>query len=263
MGTVIDWPGGRKVAALVTVALELWSPGHWPAYAPMAAAWPLPGVDDTHSTSWVDYGVTTGIWRLLDILGDLPATVGVNGLVAERHPDTVAAVHDAGHEIAAHSWAQDVVPALLDVDTERDNIRRCTDVLKRVTGVHPTGWMSPRATGSKHTCDLLTEARLPLDRRSQRPRSPAGPDHWPRPPGLPHARRPLRCPQRGGRPERLPRPASRAPGAAARRPRPRPLPLHRPRPRRRPTAPRGHDRPDPRPDPCVRRRLGRHPRPGG
>ncbi|WP_328332802.1 MULTISPECIES: polysaccharide deacetylase family protein [unclassified Streptomyces] len=154
----IDWPGGRKVAALVTVALELWSPGHWPAYAPMAAAWPLPGADDTHSTSWVDYGVTTGIQRLLDVLGDLPATVGVNGLVAERHPGTVAAVHDAGHEIAAHSWAQDVVPALLDTEAERDNIRRCTELLGRVTGVRPTGWISPRATGSKHTPGLLTEA---------------------------------------------------------------------------------------------------------
>ncbi|MFE7660045.1 polysaccharide deacetylase family protein [Streptomyces celluloflavus] len=158
MRTEIDWPGGRKVAVLVTVALELWAPGHCPAYAPMAAAWPLPGIDDTHSASWVDYGVTTGIWRLLDILGDLPATVGINGLVAERYPDTVMAVHHAGHEIAGHSWTQDVVPALLDVDAERDNIRRCTDVLERVTGVRPTGWMSPRATGSKHTCDLLTEA---------------------------------------------------------------------------------------------------------
>ncbi|MEU7641272.1 MULTISPECIES: polysaccharide deacetylase family protein [unclassified Streptomyces] len=158
MSTEIDWPGGKKVAALITVALELWSPGHGPAYAPMAAAWPLSGVDDTHSASWVDYGVTTGIWRLLNILGDLPATVGINGLVAERYPDTVAAVHQAGHEIAGHSWTQDVVPALLDVDTERDNIRRCTDVLQTVTGVRPTGWMSPRATGSKRTCDLLTEA---------------------------------------------------------------------------------------------------------
>ncbi|MFD7668393.1 polysaccharide deacetylase family protein [Streptomyces sp. NPDC059788] len=153
-----DWPGGRKVAALVTVALELWSPGHWPAYAPMAAAWPLPGIDDTHSASWADYGVTTGIWRLLDVLGDLPATVGVNGLVAERHPETVMAVHEAGHEIAAPSWAQDVVPALLGVDAERADIRRCTDILRRVTGVRPTGWMSPRATGSRHTVGLLAEA---------------------------------------------------------------------------------------------------------
>jgi peptidoglycan/xylan/chitin deacetylase (PgdA/CDA1 family) len=158
MSAEIDWSGGRKVVALVTVALELWSPGHWPVYAPMAAAWPLPGVDDTHSASWADYGVTTGIWRLLDVLGDLPATVGVNGLVAERHPETVVAVHEAGHEIAAHSWAQEVVPALLDVDAERANIRRCTDILRRVTGVRPTGWMSPRATGSRHTVDLLAEA---------------------------------------------------------------------------------------------------------
>ncbi|MCX5387588.1 polysaccharide deacetylase family protein [Streptomyces sp. NBC_00083] len=153
-----DWPGGRKVVALVTVALELWSPGHWPAYAPMAAAWPMPGVDDTHSTSWAKYGVTTGMRRLLDLLGDLPATVGVNGLVAELHPGTVVAVHEAGHEIAAHSWAQDVVPGMLDADAERTNIRRCTDVLHGVTGVRPTGWMSPRATGSHHTADLLAEA---------------------------------------------------------------------------------------------------------
>ncbi|MEU5797486.1 polysaccharide deacetylase family protein [Streptomyces sp. NPDC047813] len=158
MRTENEWPGGRKIVALVTVALETWSPGHWPAYAPMATAWPLPGVDDTHSTSWADYGVTTGIWRLLDLLDDLPATVGVSGLVAERYPETVRAVHEAGHEIAAHSWAQDVVPALLDADTERAGIRRCTDVLRRATGVRPTGWMSPRATGSRHTDDLLAEA---------------------------------------------------------------------------------------------------------
>ncbi|UNS97899.1 hypothetical protein MMF93_16525 [Streptomyces tubbatahanensis] len=63
-------PGERKAAALVTVAWELWSPGHWPAYAPMAAAWPLSGIHDTHSTSWADYGVTTGIRRLLDIVRD-------------------------------------------------------------------------------------------------------------------------------------------------------------------------------------------------
>ncbi|MEU8966908.1 polysaccharide deacetylase family protein [Streptomyces sp. NPDC048491] len=158
MRAITGWPGGRKVAALVTVALELWSPGHWPAYAPMAAAWPLSGIDDTHSTSWADYGVTTGIWRLLDVLGDTTATVGVSGLVAERHPETVLAVHEAGHETAAHSWAQEVVPALLDIDAERTNIRRCTDVLGQVTGVRPTGWMSPRATGSAHTDDLLAEA---------------------------------------------------------------------------------------------------------
>ncbi|WP_405164963.1 polysaccharide deacetylase family protein [Nocardia sp. NBC_01499] len=158
--TPLRWPGGKKAAVMITVAVELWSPGHWPVYAPMATAWPLPGVPDTHSVSWSEYGATTGVWRLLDMLRShrMPATFGVNGLVAERFPQAVRAVHDAGHEIAAHSYAQDVIPALLDVSAERANIRRCTAILADRTGVRPTGWMSPRASGTTNTPDLLAEA---------------------------------------------------------------------------------------------------------
>lgn len=88
----------------------------------------------------------------------MPATFGVNGLVAERFPEAVLAVHDAGHEIAAHSYAQDVIPALLDVPAERANIRRCTEILESLTGVRPTGWMSPRASGTAGTPELLAES---------------------------------------------------------------------------------------------------------
>ncbi|PXX57391.1 polysaccharide deacetylase [Nocardia tenerifensis] len=154
----IRWPGGKQAAVIITVAVELWSPGHWPVYAPMAAAWPLPGVLDTHSVSWSEYGATTGVWRLLDILRHVPATFGANGLVAERFPQAVKAVHDAGHGIAAHSYAQDVIPALLDVRAERENIRRCTAILGDLTGVRPIGWMSPRASGTTNNPDLLAEA---------------------------------------------------------------------------------------------------------
>ncbi|MFD2421086.1 polysaccharide deacetylase family protein [Amycolatopsis pigmentata] len=155
----IMWPGGKKVAVMITGAVELWSPGHWPAYAPMAMAWPLAGAIDTHSVSWAEYGATTGIWRLLEILRahHMPATFGVNGLVAERFPEAALAVHEAGHEIAAHSYAQDVIPALLDVSAEAENIRRCAEILERLTGVRPTGWMSPRATGTASTPCLLAE----------------------------------------------------------------------------------------------------------
>ncbi|MFD9893449.1 polysaccharide deacetylase family protein [Amycolatopsis sp. NPDC059027] len=154
------WPGTKKVAVLITVAVELWSPGHWPYYAPMASAWPLPSAHDTHSVSWSEYGATTGIWRLLDILRGrrMPATFGISGLVADRFPDAVLAVHEAGHEIAAHSYTQDVIPGLLDPEAERDNIRRCTETFAKLTGVRPAGWMSPRATGSANTPALLTEA---------------------------------------------------------------------------------------------------------
>ncbi len=145
---------------MVTVALELWSEGHWPVYAPMAAAWPLPGVPDAHSVSWSEYGATTGVWRLLDIMAarGMLATFGTSSAVADRFPDAVLAVHAAGHEIAAHSVSQDVLPVLLDVSDERDNIRRCVDTFEALTGARPTGWMSPRATATAHTAALLTEA---------------------------------------------------------------------------------------------------------
>ncbi|MFJ4653946.1 polysaccharide deacetylase family protein [Nocardia sp. NPDC088792] len=154
------WPGGKKVVVMITAAVELWSPGSWPVYAPMARAWPLPGVPDMHSISWSEYGATTGVWRLLEILRShrMLATFGINGLVAERFPRAVRAVHEAGHEIAAHSYAQDVIPALLDIGAERENIRRCTAILEGLTGVRPTGWMSPRASGTASTPELLTDA---------------------------------------------------------------------------------------------------------
>lgn len=157
--TQIVWPGNRKVAVMITVALELWSDGKWPVYAPMAGSWPLPGVACTHSISWAEYGVTVGAWRLLDILKAraMPATFGISGLVADRYPDAVHAVNSAGHEIAAHSYTQDVIPGLLDRDAERANIIRCADVFEKLTGKRPTGWISPRATGTADTPDLLTE----------------------------------------------------------------------------------------------------------
>ncbi|QWF78380.1 polysaccharide deacetylase family protein [Amycolatopsis sp. CA-230715] len=154
------WPGDKRTAVMITVALELWSPGNWPPYAPMAAAWPMPGLYDAHSVSWSEYGATTGVFRLLDILRahGTTATVGINALVAERFPEAVSAVYEAGHEVAAHSYAQDVLPVALDTAAERENIRTCTEILETVGGARPVGWMSPRASASPHTAELLAEA---------------------------------------------------------------------------------------------------------
>ncbi len=157
---IATWPGGRKVAVMITVALELWSDGKWPVYAPMAASWPLPGAYCAHSISWSEYGATTGVWRLLDMLKarGMPATFGISGSVADRFPDAVLAVSGDGHEIGAHSYTQDIIPALLDIGSERANIARCTKIFEELTGSRPIGWMSPRASSTVHTPELLAEA---------------------------------------------------------------------------------------------------------
>jgi peptidoglycan/xylan/chitin deacetylase (PgdA/CDA1 family) len=82
----------------------------------------------------------------------------VNGIPAERSPDVVRTIVDAGHEIIAHSYAQDVVPATLRPEEDKKNVERTTKLLKDVIGFRPRGWASPRSTPSEHTIKSLIDA---------------------------------------------------------------------------------------------------------
>lgn len=153
------WPGGRQLAVMVGVAYEAWSDGKAPGIGPMGN--PLPaGYVDTNALAWAEYGTHRGLERLLRVLErrQVRATVMINGVLGERAPQRVLAVHTAGHDIAAHSWAMDVMPTMLSAAQERDNIARTTQALADVTGEPPRGWISPRGTPSLHTARCVAEA---------------------------------------------------------------------------------------------------------
>jgi peptidoglycan/xylan/chitin deacetylase (PgdA/CDA1 family) len=153
------WPGGRKIAVAFNVCLEAWSDGKAPGISPMGN--PLPaGVLDTMAISWAGYGVRRGIYRLLDAFARhrAAASVMVNAVIAERAPEAVKAVADAGHEVLSHSYAMDVIPALLSDADERANIARCTALLEQASGRKVVGWLSPRGTSRAETPRLLAEA---------------------------------------------------------------------------------------------------------
>jgi peptidoglycan/xylan/chitin deacetylase (PgdA/CDA1 family) len=154
-----NWPDGRKIAAVFNVCLEAWSDGKAPGISPMGN--PLPaGVLDTMAISWASYGYRTGIYRLLDAFARhrAPASVMVNAVIAERAPEAVNAVAAAGHEVLSHSYAMDVIPALLSDEEERANIARCTTLLEKASGNKVVGWLSPRGTSRSETARLLAEA---------------------------------------------------------------------------------------------------------
>jgi len=115
---------------------------------------------DNTAISWAAYGATRGIYRLMDSFAryDVKASVMTSAVLAERTPQTVKAVGEAGHEILSHSYAMDVMPAMMSEDEERKNIKRCTDLLQNVSGRAVKGWLSPRATPSVNTPRLLAEA---------------------------------------------------------------------------------------------------------
>jgi peptidoglycan/xylan/chitin deacetylase (PgdA/CDA1 family) len=81
----------------------------------------------------------------------------VNAVIAERSPEAVRAVAQAGHEVLSHSYAMDVIPALLSDEEDRRNIERCTRLLEEASGVPVKGWLSPRGTSSARTVRLLAE----------------------------------------------------------------------------------------------------------
>jgi peptidoglycan/xylan/chitin deacetylase (PgdA/CDA1 family) len=155
------WPDGKRIAVLVGACFEGWSDDKWPGLGPMGN--PLPAnVPDINAIRWAEYGGRRGMPRILRILArrNVRATVFVNGVIAERFPTVVRAIAEAGHDIAAHSSAQEIVPALLDEVAEIANIQKSLEAIKVACGVTARGWASPRGTPSVRSEKLLAEAGL-------------------------------------------------------------------------------------------------------
>jgi peptidoglycan/xylan/chitin deacetylase (PgdA/CDA1 family) len=53
-----------------------------------------------------------------------------NAVIAERSPDTVKVIADRGHEVLSHSYAMDVIPALLSDDEERKKAKPLHDYIR-------------------------------------------------------------------------------------------------------------------------------------
>src|SRR5882724_11575212 len=154
-----QWPGGKPIAVIFNVCLEAWSDGKAPGISPMGN--PLPsGALDTMAISWASYGVKRGIHRPLDAFAahGAKASVMTNALIAERAPGVVKAIANAGHEVLSHSYAMDVIPALLSPKDQQEIIARCTKLLSEASGAAVQGWLSPRGTSGPDFPRLLAQA---------------------------------------------------------------------------------------------------------
>src|SRR6185295_16614981 len=70
----------------------------------------------------------------------------------------VKQLHARGHEIAGHSYTQDLVLPYLTFEEEREVIQRCKRILESAVGCAPVGWFGPVAAPTIHTAELLAEA---------------------------------------------------------------------------------------------------------
>ena len=89
-----------------------------------------------------EYGPRVGIWRILRLLDkyQLKATFVTCGAFAERYPDTVKAIHAAGHDVAGHGYHHEKAWKLKPEEEELETMRKTVDVLTGLTGKKIDGW---------------------------------------------------------------------------------------------------------------------------
>jgi putative urate catabolism protein len=108
---------------------------------------PWPGQRHMNVESMFEYGSRAGFWRVMRVFGEhkFPVTVFAVATALARHPDAVAAMHEAGWEIASHGlkWIdyKDVPLA-----KERAHMRQAISIHTEVTGSRPFGWYTGRTT---------------------------------------------------------------------------------------------------------------------
>ncbi|MHA1189415.1 MAG: allantoinase PuuE [Alphaproteobacteria bacterium] len=159
-----DWPNGAKIAVQFVVNYEEGGENnilHGDAASEAflseivgAAAWP--GQRHMNMESIYEYGSRAGFWRLLRLFGtrDVPVTVFGVATALERNPEVVAAMTEAGWEIASHGlkWIEYKDFSRDDERAHRDEAIR---VHTEVTGERPLGWYTGRS--SIHSLDLAME----------------------------------------------------------------------------------------------------------
>src|SRR5258705_5496502 len=112
-------------------------------------AQPWPGQRHMNIESMFEYGSRAGFWRLWRIFSErkLPVTVFGVATALARNPDSVAAMREAGWEIASHGlkWIDyKDMPEAEEGAHLRDAIRIHTEA----TGERPLGWYTGRTSES-------------------------------------------------------------------------------------------------------------------
>ena len=108
---------------------------------------PWPGQRHMNVESMYEYGSRAGFWRLWRLFGarKLPITVFGVARALARNPDAVAAMREAGWEIASHGlkWIdyKDTPEA-----EERADLIEAIRVHTKVTGARPLGWYTGRTS---------------------------------------------------------------------------------------------------------------------
>ncbi|MFC5834424.1 polysaccharide deacetylase family protein [Nonomuraea insulae] len=93
---------------------------------------------------------------------DIPTTWFIPGHSIETFPAQMADVAAAGHEIGAHGYCHEN-PVQLTPAQERDVLLKSVDLVEKLSGARPRGYVAPWWEMSEHTAALLLENGFTYD----------------------------------------------------------------------------------------------------
>jgi peptidoglycan/xylan/chitin deacetylase (PgdA/CDA1 family) len=110
------------------------------------------------------HGVVRGLPRILGVLADAsaPVTVFFPGVTAERHPAAVAAVLEAGHELALHGHTHRRLDDM-SAYQQRADLEAGLRAFDAIAGLTPAGYRAPAWELTPVTLELLVEHRFAYD----------------------------------------------------------------------------------------------------
>ena len=159
------WPGNARIAVQFVVNFEeggenniLHGDRASEAFlSDVLDAQPWPGQRHANIESMFEYGSRAGFWRLWRMFTErkMPATVFGVATALQRNPDVVAAMKEAGWDIASHSLKWIEHKDMSEVE-KRSEIADAIRVHTEATGQRPLGWYTGRS--SINTLRLLMQA---------------------------------------------------------------------------------------------------------
>ena len=158
------WPGNARVAVQFVVNFEeggenniLHGDRASEAFlSDVLGAQPWPGQRHANIESMFEYGSRAGFWRLWRMFTErnLPATVFGVAKALKRNPDVVAAMKEAGWEIASHGYRWLEYKDFSE-DLERKHILEAVRLHTEITGERPLGMYQGKP--SDNTLRLIME----------------------------------------------------------------------------------------------------------
>ncbi|MDQ4060323.1 MAG: allantoinase PuuE [Pseudomonadota bacterium] len=150
-----DWPDGARIAVQFVLNYEEGGensilhgdPASEAFLSEIVGAQPWPGQRHMNMESIYEYGSRAGFWRLWRMFTGrgVPLTVYGVAMALQRNPEAVAAMTEAGWEIASHGlrWIE---YKDFPEDEERRHLQEAIRIHAEVTGERPLGWYTGRSS---------------------------------------------------------------------------------------------------------------------